>query len=213
MGEMTMSRQKRLSRGWMLWLQWVLAGILGWVVSGAIAGYVYTAMEARLGDIAAAITGLYVLGVTVGVAQWLVLRRCMTRTGWWVLASTIGTAVGAYWSVRFELLDLYVGPLYVGRRIELDALLSGAAFGGLLGVLQWLVLLWRVKRAYWWILASAVAHSASRFTANVVSMILGQPGPMVVHGAVVGGGTAALTGLVLAWLLRYPISDPQGDIP
>lgn len=200
-----MSRQKRLSVGWVLWLQWVLAGILGWMTYGAIAGFMYTALEARLGDMAAAIAGLCVLGVTVGVAQWFVLRRCMARTGWWVLASTAGTAIGAYWSARFELLDLYVGP-----RMELDALLAGAAFGGLLGVLQWLVLLWRVKRGYWWILASVVAHSVSWFTANVVSMALGKPGPMVVHGVVVGGGTAALTGLSLVWLLRHPISNPQG---
>jgi hypothetical protein len=96
--------------------------------------------------------------------------------------------------------------------MELDALLAGAAFGGLLGALQWLVLLRRVKRGYWWMLASAVAHSVSWFAANVVSMILGQSEPMVVHAAVVGGGAAALTGLVLAWLLRHPISDPQGGV-
>ena len=200
-----MSRQQRLSVGRVLWLQWVLAGILGRVVSGAIVGYAYPAMAARLGDIAAAIAGVCLLGMAVGVAQWFVLRQRIARTGWWVLASTIGTAVGAYESVRFELLDLHVGP-----GIELDPLLAGAVFGGLLAVLQWLALLWRVKRGYWWILASAVAHSVSRFTANVVSMALGQLGPMLVQEVVVGGGSAALTGLLLVWLLRHPISNPRG---
>ena len=177
-----MSRQNRLSMGWVLWLQWVLASTLGWVVGGAITGYVYPAMEARLGDIAAMIAGFCVLGVMVGGAQWFVLRRCMARTGWWVLASIAGTAIGAYWSVRYVLLDLYVGPLTGGRWIELDALLSGAAFGGLLGALQWWALLRRVKRGYWWVLASAVAHSVSWFTANVVSVALEKSEPMVVYG-------------------------------
>ena len=200
-----MSKQQRLSVGRVLWLQWVLAGILGRVVSGAIVGYAYPAMEARLGVIAAAIAGVSLLGMTVGVAQWFVLRQRIARTGWWVLASTIGTAVGAYESVRFELLDLHVGP-----GIELDPLLAGAVFGGLLAVLQWLALLWRVKRGYWWILASAVVHSVSRFTANVVSTFLEKPGSMVVDGVVEGGITAALTGLLLVWLLRYPISKSPG---
>ena len=206
-----MSKQNRLSVGWVLWLQWVLAGTLGWVVGGATAGYVYTVMEAWLGN-AAMIVGVCVHGAMVGVAQWFVLRRRLARTGWWVLASTAGTVIGAYWSVRYEMMDLYSGPLYGGRRIELDALLSGAAFGGALAALQWLALLRRVKGGYWWVLASAVAHSVGRFTANAVSMALGKSELMVVYEVVSGGGSAALTGLALVWLLRHRIPNPQESV-
>ena len=37
--------------------------------------------------------GSSVGGASLGIAQWLVLRRHVSRPGWWVLASTVGFAV------------------------------------------------------------------------------------------------------------------------
>lgn len=43
-----------------------------------------------LGHLAAAVLP----GLLLGLAQWLVLRRWVRQAGWWVLATTIGTASG-----------------------------------------------------------------------------------------------------------------------
>ena len=34
-----------------------------------------------------------VLGASLGVMQWLVLRRQLSRSGWWILAGSVGGAV------------------------------------------------------------------------------------------------------------------------
>jgi len=77
----------RVSRsGW-----WVLASILGL----AVAGFVSTAValagayEIPLGF---AVFG-FVGGAMAGLMQWFVLRRQVSRAGWWVLASTVSWAV------------------------------------------------------------------------------------------------------------------------
>ena len=78
----------RVSRsGW-----WVLASMLGL----AVAGFVSTAVELAGGPPAipqnAAVIG-FVGGALAGLMQWFVLRRQVSRAGWWVLASTVGWAV------------------------------------------------------------------------------------------------------------------------
>ncbi|MEJ2737181.1 MAG: hypothetical protein P8189_27075 [Anaerolineae bacterium] len=65
---------------------WILASAVGWAAS-----YTLLSMVLPVGDVF-----LYggVIGVTIGAAQWLVLRRWASRSGWWVAISTLGWAVG-----------------------------------------------------------------------------------------------------------------------
>ena len=66
--------------------------------------------------------GVSVFGTVVGLLQWLVLRRQIPRSGWWVLASTVG------WVVGLPLGDLN-GPPGLG-----------AAYGAITGAaLVWLL--------------------------------------------------------------------------
>jgi hypothetical protein len=64
-----------------LWLWWMLVTAAGGTVIGALSAptdfFWYIIMT----------------GLVVGVAQWLVLRRYISHSGWWVLASAIGGAV------------------------------------------------------------------------------------------------------------------------
>jgi len=63
---------------------WVLATAVGGAVGGLVSGVVTPGATGIGGD---------VLGASVGVAQWLVLRRWQVpRAGWWVLTITVSLA-------------------------------------------------------------------------------------------------------------------------
>jgi hypothetical protein len=77
---------------WVGW--WVWAGILGL----AVAAFVGTAVALALGYSGIWETYAVVVGVggaMAGLMQWFVLRRQVSRAGWWVLASTVGWAMTA----------------------------------------------------------------------------------------------------------------------
>lgn len=68
----------------------VAAGVVESLDAGAAEG-VKAGIEAGAdaGGVAAAV----VFGAAIGVAQWLVLRRHVARSGWWVLACSVGWVV------------------------------------------------------------------------------------------------------------------------
>ena len=71
---------------------------MGWAVGGASALFVDGAQIFAM--------VLAVGGASVGIAQWLVLRRQVAKAGWWVLASTVG------WAMCVALaVDLFLGGL------------------------------------------------------------------------------------------------------
>ncbi|MCZ6530531.1 MAG: hypothetical protein O6949_09435, partial [Chloroflexi bacterium] len=89
---------ERAQVGWGFAIWWVLASFVGWAVSfavaGAVLGAVLEAVAAAVGFAVAAAVGMAVAGASLGIAQWLVLRRQVSRAGWWVGASSVGLAVG-----------------------------------------------------------------------------------------------------------------------
>jgi len=118
------------------------------------------------------------------------------------MVSTVGTLVAAFPTAYFEVLDMYIGP-----RLELDALLSGAAFGTALGTIQWVALRRRMHRAPWWIVANAIGWSASFFVGDVLYTVWEEARAIISYGIVTGGVAAAITGIALVVLLRNPVSD------
>jgi hypothetical protein len=65
-------------------------------------------------------------GASVGMAQWLILRRWVSHAGWWVLASTVGLAVGF--------------PLYFSDGEAVSTAVASVAVGAITGrVLVWLL--------------------------------------------------------------------------
>jgi hypothetical protein len=96
---------KRSQVGWGFWLQWVLVSTVGWFV-GLLIAFIWDMLvvggaigSGVLGGILACSMLGAALGSVVGLMQWLVLRAQVSRSGWWVLASTAGFAVavgGAY---------------------------------------------------------------------------------------------------------------------
>lgn len=79
---------------WKLWLQWILATTLGWLVGSA-----FLPLE-------------YVAGLGMGVAQWLVLRPLYPNTSWWILLSTGGWMLG--WGISIAVFDPQAAFLIAG---------------------------------------------------------------------------------------------------
>jgi hypothetical protein len=151
---------------WGLWFQWVLATTLGWLLGLVILGE----------------TGI---GLTVGVAQWLVLRTRLSRTGWWIIASAAGWLLG--WAVLVSGLVLPPGTS------GLTTVLSGAVLGLALGLAQWVALRQMMPQAGWWVFASVAGWTVA------LTGVLGQ--------TVVGVVAGALTGFMLDFLLRAAPAD------
>ena len=73
-------------------------------------------------------------GTSVGVAQWCVLRRQVSRPGWWVLASTVGFVVNFVVGVVRYMAVGVEGGWVVG------SVMGGALYGAITGgVLVWLL--------------------------------------------------------------------------
>jgi len=177
-----MAKQESLGIGWGFWLLWVLASTVGWLFGffvGSVGGY---AVMEILPSYALVAWGGVAEGAGVGIFQWLVLRRRVSRAGWWVLASILGLAGGAVVGTTAVAL--------AGGDPTTWGVVGGWVVGGAMaGLMQWFVLRRQVSRAGCWVLASTVGWAVS-----TVSMAYGV-------------GLGAVTGLALVWLLRQPIPE------
>jgi hypothetical protein len=198
--------------GWDFWFQWTLVSLGGWV-AGAFAGQLVS-------SILGMVPGLAVAGAVVGLAQWFVLRGRVNRAGWWIAATAVGVALagrvgGVIVSVQILRPETDRLPYVAVTTIGLEWLLIG---GILPGLCQWPVLRRWVGRAGWWIPGSALAWAAG--IAVTGWLVTGLPDTVLRGGldgfeAIVAGMTltAALTGLLLRWLLQrlHPAAHPPFD--
>jgi hypothetical protein len=81
-------RRRIASVGW-----WVFVTSVGFGVGKAAGEAAVQGMPAALGH---ALSGA-IIGVAIGIAQWLILRRHVSRAEWWVLANIPAWALG--WSL------------------------------------------------------------------------------------------------------------------
>ena len=134
-------------------------------------------------------------GGFVGLCQWIILRRRVSRINGWIGLTVAGWVIG--WTITLWGTDLTeqlfsalpigwaTGPIEQGSP---NLMLSAAALvvgGAVVGSGQWLLLRQNVRRAGWWILATAI-------------------GWVIAAGA----GVGAITGTALVLLLHYAPRDP-----
>lgn len=74
--------------------RWVWATAAGGAVGGTVAVSVGSGVGESMGFVTALVVGGALLGASLGLAQWFLLRRQLAQVGWWVLASTLGLAMG-----------------------------------------------------------------------------------------------------------------------
>ena len=169
-----------------LGLPWVIANIVGWVIGFFVCEAVNTFLATFFVD------GL-IIGASVGIAQWLVLRRRIAPIGWWVVASIVGYGVGKA-----------VGEASVQGIPTVAGLgLIGALIGAFVGIAQWLVLRRHVSLAGWWVLANIAAWALGWSIIGFVEDSAGWPILMVYSVGALGAAVAGtITGIALIWLSR-----------
>lgn len=164
--------------GWRLWALWtaatvtssILAYPLGWEMGSSF----------RTPSEFSSVVYLYTtVGIFVGMAQWLVLRLYLPRSGWWPVATA---AALLSWNVL-------VGPL---QWLVLRRHLRKAGWWALTSTLVWLFAMAMGVRV-----VLALPHLGWAW--SMMSLL-------ALAGFITGTLVGALTGLHLVKLLRRPIS-------
>ena len=175
---------------WFFLAKWVLANIVGWAV--AVRVCLAVGESAGGGDTASLVILVFigpVIGAIVGTMQWVVLRRLVSWSGCWMLASLVVCSVGWVAGLRYSLS--WKEPFVLG-----------AVIGALIGIMQWLVLRPQVSQAGWWVLASIVGWGSFEVVFAARSVV-----GVATRGAIVGAVFGISTGTALVWLLQYPITE------
>ena len=195
--------------GWSFLIWWTGLTIIGGLVGNTIADRLNLGILNWPTDtgILLSMLGSGVFALTVSAAQWILLRRLFSKTAWWLVAGTLGRAVG--------LLIGSFAIVLLSHQINLQAgLLSSAIYftlrGAVLGASQWLVLRqWRTK-AGWWVLGNAIGWMLGPTLLGLFIPSLTTNAPVIsdlISVAIAG----AVTGAVLVWILRQPTPAPMKE--
>jgi hypothetical protein len=157
-------------------LQWITLTVLGLVAGLALALPLGVPIFAVLGAMAGTPVVLGVVGLSLGTAQWPIIRRYMSSSWWWLIASALGMAVGLTLGVTLvEQIGraLTGGPLNF-RMLGVPA--RAASFGtiGLLGgaavgLAQWLVLRRQAACRSRWIPINALSLGAGLASGSLLA--------------------------------------------
>lgn len=110
---------------------WIAATFLGWLTPFAIGALIITLLEQR-NDPFSIMFGLLLIGATIAVPQWWLLRKRVRYASWWILAHGFG------WCVTGSLSPVTSEPLAILLSIALmPAMATGFAC--------WLLLDWLPK--------------------------------------------------------------------
>ena len=96
----------RIDKAW----RWILFSTVGWVIGWLIA---FLAVPAGLELVTAMI-----IGATLGVAQWFILRQVFHWSGWWIAISVVAWSTGMALFPGFLLTGATTG-LITGIALEL----------------------------------------------------------------------------------------------
>jgi hypothetical protein len=182
--------QKTTGTEWKFGVIWTLANIIGWGISVSVAIFVTGLVGGREGEL-----WLILPAFLIGFAQWLVLARRFSLSGWF------GPAFGLAW---------YVG-LWLGWNLGFlspEPFAIGAAGGALAGALQWLGMRRRLHRSWIWIPAMTIISLLGSWLGVAAGVSayekldIGQAAAYAIGGAVAGAVIGLLSGAVLIRLIR-----------
>jgi hypothetical protein len=168
-------------------LGWIVANLLGVAAIGALSLIPY------LTSIPGMLVSSLIIGLPIGFAQWIALRRVAPISILWVLTISAGL-----------LLGLVVSPILAGifwGFLDDESVLSLTAayttIGLLVGMAQWLFLRGHFTKSLVWLLSSAVGLGLGTGLV-LVSNLIHQSG--IISIILVVLIYAIATGLVMSWL-------------
>jgi hypothetical protein len=174
------------------WVGWATAFLgfpLGGVVAAALIGPITTPLGGALGGATT--------GAIIGAAQWLVLRRRLPLSPWWIAATGLGMGVGLALGITL------LGTSTDGAALPLRGLITGAG----VGIAQYMLLRGVSSRAPVWALVVALGWALGWMITQAIGVDLS------LQWAVFGSSGALtfqlLTALTLAWMLRQKRVAPS----
>ena len=183
-----MDHKNNLKLEWSLWLNWVVATTLGFLINDG------SQLFLANGSILAFVYELVLDGLVLALLQWLfVLRYLLPNARQWIFVGTLGWGAG-WFSGQFS------GSLIFALLIH----------GIILGMIQWAFFVRRIyARSILWVVATAIglpfAYGLSWFV--IFPLLLeNYSGPFSgqLDSAIRGFLFGAITGIVLLWLSRLP---------
>lgn len=198
-----------------LWRTWVINNVLGWFIGSILFDIVFwrpwlyeepTIIDA-VHQVLRPIILTSLVTIPVAVSQWFVMRRYLRQANLWfgvtLLSFNLSTLV--WWFILFVENETF-------QNIILPFLIMGFIIGGA----QWLLLRQWGKRSILWIVANVIGSilgyvsiewfAESSFVNSLMNIF-----PFLVF-LMFGVVFAAVTGLVLAWLLRKSQTITQTSV-
>jgi hypothetical protein len=169
-------------RLWLLWVLVFLAFPIGGWLANTIAGPTSSVVPAALAGL--------IVGAILGVGQWFLLKGQIPVSLNWVLATSLGAALG-----------MAIGIGLLGSEMSGSGLLWRAGITGLtIGVAQWLVLRPVLPRSAVWVVVVVAGWVTAWLITRSAGIDFGPKWP--VFGASGALAFQALAGLALYFLLR-----------
>jgi len=133
--------------------------------------------------------------------QYALLRRYLTKMGWWILTSGVGWLLSVTMVIYFDLVFMQkFGLNLTFWNINLKWTIFLSVMGALIGLFQWFLLRRRLPKAGWWILASILGW-------GLIDPIIGLPFTGVFDILAIGIFPALATAICLWFLFRHQAEE------
>jgi hypothetical protein len=207
---------------WLIYIYWIVLNAFGWVLGRLLSTATSQVVsELCLGEKNACMSAIYaagVVGMVLGFAQWIVLRRVTWRSAMWIAATAVGLSIGYCISykiiTRFSVLSHPVETLPWVLEYRLLAPLSNCTGWGMellihglvLGIAQYAILREWVQHAGLWILSTAACYTlafpfgcmiAEMFATRQATTLFTLFAAPMAGGFIFGIGTGAILVLLL----------------
>lgn len=208
---MTTTQKIQSSTLWILILGWLFTNLIGFGLVGMLfhnfpLAFTFPPNVTRLGafKFGAAFGGGLAFGaipaLLIGLLQWLILRRYLSASRWWIVSVSAGVGLMHFITDGFEN----------ARDLSIAVLLGGLV----VGVLQWLLLRQHFQQSGWWIVATVASWYLGWLMSYLILMLLKFVNPFWagvmyqyqnqhgLQGASVGALISLINGGLLVWFLR-----------
>jgi hypothetical protein len=173
---------------WHFWLTWFIA-FIGFPIGGTLAKLLIGPVSNQT---AAALAGA-ITGAALGAAQWLVLRQQSSISMLWIVATSLGMALG-----------LAVSVALLGSEVEQNLLWRALVTGLLVGIAQALIIRFELSvtslKAVVWVLTISLGFVIGWFVTRSVGVDLSPK--WSVFGSTGAWAFQILTGTIMYLLLR-----------
>ena len=193
------TKTSKPSIDWKFWFLWTFATIFGLILGIAISLIVIITISKITNfheDTIANYIILPIIGFSVGIFQWLMLRKHVSWARMWIWVTTAG------WVISFPLaFSIYTWLKSIsGIMITYawEKTIQATLIAIFIGFIQWLLLRRHISGSGWWVFANVIGWNAASLIAGAGAMV------SILESLPMGISVGAVTGLALTWLLQRP---------